>query len=574
MAANDLVIRGGTVIDGTGAPRRTADVAVCDGRIAEVGHVVGSGHRTIEAHGAVVAPGWVDVHTHYDGQATWDSVLAPSSWHGVTTVVAGNCGVGFAPVRAEDREQLVELMEGVEDIPGTALHEGLAWNWETFPEYLDALEARPHDVDLGVMIAHGPLRVYAMGGHRAARREPAGGQQIQRMRELVGEAIAAGALGFSTSRTLNHRTAGGDPTPTLDAAAEELIGIAGGLADADGGIMELISDLDDIDTEFETFRQMMRASGRPLHLSLNQERENRGSGQWRKELDLIEQANLDGLPMRAQVAARGIGLLMGLQSTINPFAANPVWREVSSQPHAQQVAALLDAAFRRRLVEAAQDDPFVGPHYHRLFPLGDPPDYEPPVEASVQGIAEREQRHPAEVVADLLVRDDGRELLYFPVFNYDEGHLDAQRELLRHEHTVPGLSDGGAHVGTICDASFPTTLASHWARDRSRGPGLSLEWVVKAQARDTARALGMYDRGMLAPGHRADVNVIDIDRVNVRRPEMVFDLPAGGRRLLQRAEGYLVTMVDGEVTYENGEHTGALPGRLVRGTQPRPGAAR
>jgi N-acyl-D-aspartate/D-glutamate deacylase len=558
----DLVIKGGTVVDGTGAPARTADVAVADGRIVEVGDVdASSATRTVDADGALVAPGFVDIHSHYDGQATWDSQLLPSSWHGVTTVVMGNCGVGFAPVKPQDREKLIELMEGVEDIPGAALHEGLSWEWESFGEYLDALERRPHDIDFAAQVPHGAVRLYVMG-ERGANREAATAEEIAEMGRIVREAVAAGALGFTTSRTLNHRTSKGEPTPTLDAAAGELCGIAAAMGEGRAGVLEVVSDFIDLDTEFATLRGMVEVSGRPLSISVAQA--DRRPEQWRAMLAKIDEAVLDGLPVRGQVAARAIGMLQGLQATWNPFMFCPSFQTVAAKPLEEKAAALRDPALREAMVKEAEEARMPA-RLDRLFVLGDPPDYEPDPSTSIEAQARRLGVKPAELILDLLLEDDGRALLYMPFLNYAGGDLEPVREMLLHDHTVAGLSDGGAHVGTICDASFPTTLLTHWGRDRKRGDLIEVPWLVRRQTRDTAETVGLRDRGVLAPGMKADINVIDFDGLRLRPPAMVYDLPAGGKRLLQKAEGYLHTFVSGTEVYANGEHTGALPGRLVRG---------
>jgi len=566
MASYDLIIRGGTVVDGTGAPARTADVAVAGGRIAEVGEVdapAGSAARVVDADGALVMPGFVDIHTHYDGLATWDDRLLPSAWHGVTTVVMGNCGVGFAPCRPGDRQRLIELMEGVEDIPGTALHEGLPWTWESFGEYLDHLGGRHYDIDLAAQVPHGAVRLFVMG-ERGADREAATADEITEMGRVVREAVAAGALGFTTSRTMNHRTSRGEPTPTLTAAEDELVGIATGMASA-GGVLEVVSDFRDIDVEFSVMRHMVESSGRPLTISVAAE-EHRAH--WGTLRDHIASAVDDGLPIKGQVAARAIGLLLGLQATLNPFGGLPSYREIAALPLAERVRVMGDPAFRARiLAELAERGGGLIGRFDRMFQLGDPPDYEPDASTSVEARAAREGRDPAELAYDLLLGDEGREFLYFPLFNWIDGSLDAVGRMLRDENLLPGLADGGAHVGTICDASFPTTLLTHWARDRA--DGLPVEWVVRRQCRDTALAVGLQDRGVLAPGYKADVVVVDHDRLRLRPPVMAFDLPAGGKRLLQQADGYLHTFVNGTETYANGEPTGAVPGRLVRGPQAR-----
>ena len=557
----DLVIRSGTVVDGTGSPVRTADVAITGDRIVEVGRVDGRGTREIDAAGAVVAPGFVDIHTHYDGQATWDERLQPSSGHGVTTVVAGNCGVGFAPVRPDDRTMLVELMEGVEDLPGAVLHEGLSWEWESIADYLDALDRRHYDIDLAAQVCHAPVRVYVMG-ERGANREPATPDEIEEMGRLAAEGIRAGALGFTTSRTLNHRTSRGEPTPTLTAARDELVGIARAIGATGRGVLQVVSDFS-VEDEGETLLEMMRASGRPLSFSLLQTAPGVG---YRSKLALLERANAEGLAMRAQVAARAVGILVGLQGTVNPLGRCPSYLAVADLPLVDQARVLAQPEARERLVAEARES------IRRLRPaavyeLGDPPQYEPDPADSIEARATRLGVDPVELLIDLLLGDDGRALLYLPFLNYADGNLDAAAEMLAHPHTVPGLGDGGAHVGTICDASFATSLLTHWARDRSRGSTFELPYLVQRQSRATAEAVGLRDRGLLAPGYKADLNVIDFEHLALSPPRMVHDLPAGGRRLMQDATGYVHTIVSGVETYELGVATGALPGRLVRGEQ-------
>jgi N-acyl-D-aspartate/D-glutamate deacylase len=564
---HDLVISGGTVVDGTGSAPRTADVAIDDGRITAVGRVSEPGRRTIDAHGATVMPGFVDIHTHYDGQATWADLLVPSSWHGVTTVVMGNCGVGFAPVRAADRERLIELMEGVEDIPGAALHEGLTWEWESFAEYLDALDRRPHDIDIAAQVPHAALRLYVMG-ERGAARDDATADEIVEMGRLAREAIAAGALGFTTSRTKNHRSSRGEYTPTLTAAAEELIGIADALG---GGVLEVVSDFAHVDDELDTVIGMAAVSGRPLSISIAQADGRPES--WRDLLAAIASANERGLDVTAQVAARPVGLILGLETSVNPLGASATARQISSLPFEEAVRELRRTEVRDVVLAEIAAGRVVFA-YERLFPMTDPPDYEPSPDASVAAVAARLGTDPAAVVYDHVLSDDGHGLLYLPFLNYADGNLDATREMLAHPNSVLGLGDGGAHVGTICDASFPTTMLTHWVRDRTRGPRLDLAMVVANQTSRTARAVGLLDRGVLAPGMRADVNVVDLDALRLRMPTIVHDLPAGGKRFLQRADGYLHTIVAGTPTYASGEHTGALTGRLVRGARPAPRSAR
>ena len=573
MAEFDSVIRGGNVADGLGGPLRIADVAVKDGKIAAVGKVTGKGKEEIDAKGLLVTPGFVDIHTHYDGQATWDARMQPSSWHGVTTAVMGNCGVGFAPVRRADRDRLIELMEGVEDIPGAALHEGLKWNWESFGDYLDALEARPRDIDIAAQLPHGALRVYVMG-ERGAKLEPANETDIAQMRALTAEAMRAGALGFTTSRTLNHRTVKGDPTPSLRATHEELMGIARGMKDAGSGVFELISDFDNPDpvTEFGMIRGLVAESGRPLSLSLAQA--GKSADGWKALLGMIESASKDGLPIRGQVAPRPIGLLLGLQGTLNPFIAHEAFAAIRDKPLAEKVAAMRDPMFRARIMaenDAKQTHPLARRvmQFDQIYPLGNPPNYEPPRETAIAMQAERTGRDAAELAYDMLLEDEGRAFLFSPFANYTNYNLDCCGEMIAHPDTVMGLGDGGAHVGIISDASYTTYLLTHWGRDRAHGR-FDLGYLVKRLTSETARAVGLMDRGILAPGMKADINVINFDRLRVNAPTMAFDLPAGGKRLLQGADGYVATIVSGNVTYRDGKETGALPGKLVRGPQVAP----
>jgi len=570
MAAFDLVVRGGTVADGTGTGVREADVAVKDGKIAEVGKIAGAGAEEIDAKGLLVTPGFVDIHTHYDGQAIWDSRLQPSSWHGVTTAVMGNCGVGFAPVRQQDRQRLIELMEGVEDIPGAALHEGLNWSWESFGQYLDALESRPRDMDLGAQLPHGALRVFVMG-ERAARLEEATPEEVAEMRALTTDAMRAGAIGFTTSRTLNHRTVKGDPTPSLRASEAELLGIAMGMKDAGSGVIEFISDFNtpNPESEFEMLQRLLAASGRPFSVSLAQAH-SRPEG-WRRLLGLVEGLVAAGHQAKAQVAPRPIGVLQGLQASRTPFSMCPAYKEIADRSVADKLAIMRDPSFRARLLAEAEA-PVKSQmaqrltDFDRMFPLGAQPDYEPAKESSFGAQARREGRHPRELVYDFLIADEGKGFIFAPFANFAAFNLDCCSEMMQSPHTLIGLGDGGAHVGLISDGSYPTYLLSHWGRDRASGR-LDVSWLVKRHTLDNAQAVGMNDRGRIAPGYKADLNVIDFDNLRVEAPVMKWDLPAGGKRLLQKARGYRATIVSGAVTYRDGEATGALPGRLVRGPQ-------
>ena len=566
----DLVIRNGSVIDGTGTPARRADVAVRDGVVVEVGSDLGPATREVDADGQLVAPGFVDVHTHYDGQATWDTALAPSSWHGVTTVVMGNCGVGFAPVLPENRERLIQLMEGVEDIPGAALDEGLTWEWETFGDYLDHLGDRNRDIDVGAQLPHGALRLHVMG-ERGAAAEPATPEDIAEMSAMARQGVLDGALGFSTSRTLNHRTSLGEYTPTLKAERDELIGIAEGVGSTGTGVLQVVSDFVDLEHEFETFRLMAERSGRPISISVAQGKAR--PDDWKTLLDGFAASTAAGVTMRGQVGARAVGILLGLQATLNPFMTSPAYRAIADLPLAERIGRMNDPDVRRAIIGSASRDrtgSVTGTRliqqFELMFPFGDPPDYEPDPSTSIAAVAERRGIDPAELAYDLITEKGGEAFLYLPFLNWANGNLDAVGEQLAHPASIPGLSDGGAHVGTICDASFPTTLLQWWGRDRPHGR-LPLEFLIAKQTRGTAEALGLLDRGLLVPGHRADINVIDHEGLRLAAPTMAFDLPAGGKRLLQKAEGYRHTFVAGTEIMADGESTGATPGRLVRGAQ-------
>lgn len=563
----DLVIRNGTVIDGSGAPRRIADVAVRDGRIAAVGPALGAGRREIDAEGLIVAPGFVDIHTHYDGQATWDPFVTPSSWHGVTTTVFGNCGVGFAPVRPGHSGYLINLMEGVEDIPGTVLSEGVRFDWESFPDYLDALAAMDRAVDVAAQLPHGALRFYVMGDRGAAHDEVPDEREIEAMARLTEEALRAGALGFTTSRTTKHRARDGRFTPSLSAREAELLGIAAGMKRAGRGVLQVNSDFGP--GEFEVLEAAAALAGRPLSCLLVQV--DAQPKLWRETLDQIHAVRKAGRMANAQVGSRPIGVIMGLETTAHPFAGHPAWLEMRDLSPAERYARLAaDADLRRRLVE---EPPGGGPRafmaqaFHKIFPIGDRPDYEPDAAGSIAAIAERSGRTPQAVALDEMMARGGKGLLMLPFENYAYGSLDVVHEMITDPATVLGVADGGAHVGVICDASSPTSLLTLWGRDRTRGPKLPLEFLIAKQTRGTAEAYGLRDRGLLAPGHKADINVIDFDALTLERPEVVYDLPAGGRRLIQRASGYRHTFNAGVETVQDDELTGERPGRLVRGAQ-------
>ena len=560
---HDLVIRGGTLVDGTGAAPRSADVAIDGGVITEVGTVTEPGRREIQADGALVTPGWVDIHTHYDGQVTWDAELAPSSHHGVTTVMMGNCGVGFAPVRPGDEGFLIELMEGVEDIPGTALHEGIEWKWETFPEYLDALETTPRTIDVGTQLPHAAVRAYVLG--RRAHEYDVTSDEIAEMAAITRAALAAGAFGFSSSRTFLHTSKYG-LVPGTNSTPDEVIAIAEAVRDSGHGVFQYVSD--DLGTGGdEPWLNTLKEMGCPTTYTLAQTPAQPDA--YRGALAEALRATEAGARVTPQVPVRPTGMLYGLQSSFHPFLAHPSFRPHRDDTLAEKVALMRDPAFRSVLLGEAPDSTaplaaYLATAWKQIYRLGDPPDYEPPVEASAYSVAEREGRTPAEVVIDWLTENNGESFLFSPLGNYFANDHEALREMLTHPATIPGASDGGAHCGLICDASFPTYLLTHWARDRSRGPKLPVEQVVALQTSRTAAAYGMTDRGRIAPGLIADINLIDFDRLHLHAPRMAFDLPAGGRRLLQDVDGYLHTIKSGEVTFTDGHPTGARPGTVLR----------
>ena len=563
----DLTIRNGLLVDGTGAPARPADVVVDGDRIVEVtGPGQGSaGHREIDADGRLVTPGFVDIHTHYDGQATWDPEMSPSGWHGVTTVVMGNCGVGFAPADPTRRDWLIQLMEGVEDIPGTALAEGMSWNWESFPEYLDELDSMPRVMDVAAQIPHGAVRGYVMG-ERGAANEPASAEDIALMSKLVEEGLRAGAVGFTTTRTVLHRAKDGELAAGTTAEVEELLGLGDALGAAGTGVFGVASDMIDPTPEFEWMIEISRRTGRPVTFGCLQN--DVRPEQWRELLDRAADANAAGARIVPQVAGRPACLLFGFESSVHPFITHRAYREIAHLPLVERVAQLRTPERREAILSEEVTRSGFGAYllssFQKLFPLGDPPDYEPAPERSVAAIAAREGRRPEEVTYDLMLGRDGTELLYFPMLGYSHGDFEAMREMLDRDDTVLGLGDGGAHCGILCDASLPTYMLTHWSRDRDRGARFTLEQVVAMQTSRTAALYGFDDRGVVAPGLRADLNVIDLDGLRLSSPEMVHDLPAGGRRLIQRATGFAATICAGEPVRLDDESTGSRPGRLVR----------
>ncbi len=561
----DLIIRNGTVIDGTGADRKVADIAIANGRIMKVGEVLEHADNEIDAKGKLVTPGWVDIHTHYDGQATWDPILAPSSWHGVTTVVMGNCGVGFAPVKPNDRDFLIELMEGVEDIPGAALSEGINWQWESFPEYLDALESFPRAIDVATQVPHGAIRAYVMGERCNTDYAPTE-DEVAQMAELVREGVAAGALGFSSSKTLLHKDIKGEYMPGTFSGHDEMLALGLGMKGLNNSVFELVSDHLGDDEEWAWVTEFQKQTGLTVTLIASTATAYVIGNLYK----LAEQARTEGREIRPQAAGRPTGVLHGLQSSFHAFVGHPTWRESLAQlNHEDLLTQLRDPAIKAQLLSEEsviqgglmQDLPRL---MGQVFPLGDVPNYEPLPEDSIAGIAKARGQDVMEVMYDLLVDNDGKELFYQPLGGYQGFSLEGQKKLLEHPNVLFGLSDGGAHCGVIADAGMPTFIMTHWGRDRTRGDLMSLEFIVESLTSKTAKAFGMFDRGEITEGKIADINIIDFDALQLHRPEAVFDLPAGGRRLVQRADGYDMTIKAGEVIFKAGEHTGALPGKLVR----------
>ena len=575
MAMYDCIIRGGTIVDGTGTQPYVGDVAISGGLIAAMGEVTGEAEEEIDASGLIVTPGFVDIHTHYDGQATWDQEMAPSSWHGVTTVVMGNCGVGFAPARPDRHDWLIGLMEGVEDIPGTALAEGINWNWESFPEYLDELERLPRSIDIGTHVPHGAVRAYVLGDREEPGAVPTQ-DDIAAMASIVEEGVRAGALGFSTSRTVLHKDVDGVLVPGTTATAEELVALGRAMGRAGHGVFEMASDMRKDWDEFGWMGKLSRETGLPVTFAALQS--------IAKEMTLDEQIaamraeNDNGANIVAQIALRGNGIIMAWQGSINPFVYRPSWQSLAELDWQDRKTRLLDPDFKAQLL-AEDNDYSEAPHdildvvmvltqgWQAMYEMDDGFDYEPTASETVAARAQAAGVAPQEYAYDMLCRDDGKGFIYFPILNYADGDLEFLLPLQQSDDTVNSLSDGGAHCGTICDAASPTFMLQHWVRDRKRGDTISLENAVKRQCADTARLYGLHDRGVLAPGYLADINLIDMDRLKLGRPWLAFDLPAGGKRLLQKAEGYVATLKNGVVTFREGEWTGATPGVLIRGPQ-------
>jgi N-acyl-D-aspartate/D-glutamate deacylase len=586
---HDLLIKNGTVFDGSGGEGQIQDIAIRDGRIAAIGTNLGAATETLDAKGHIITPGFIDLHTHYDGQVSWDDTLQPSVNHGVTTAVMGNCGVGFAPCRAEDRDKLIRLMEGVEDIPGTALHEGMDWQWESFPEYLDALDAKPRTIDVAAMVPHDPLRVFAMGD-RAVFNQPANDSDIAMMESLVKEAMDAGAIGISTGRSDFHKSSDGDWTPASEAGKDELEGLARAVAASGHGVLQAVNDFDMVrpgetfDTEFALMEAFFRAGkGRPGSMSLMER--DFAPDDWKNIISRTEELNADGLDISFQVAPRAIGAINGLNCTFHPIMGHPSYIAIADKPLAERVEIMRDPAFKAQLlrespVQLSGDDSPVPPLVdmmiatftqlaEKVFPMNrhdGSVDYEPSSEASIAGLAREADVSVWEMAYDLLLEDEGHALFYFPVYNYTHMNYDNVLTMMRHPKALPGLSDGGAHVGTICDASLPTYLLAHWTRDRlNRGkPGITLPRAVQMLTADAADYLGLSDRGRIAVGQKADLNVINYDDLSLGVPVMVKDLPAGGQRLLQPVTGYMATFVNGQRVIANDQVTEARPGRLVR----------
>lgn len=570
MTMCDLLVRGGTIVDGSGGEPFAGDVAIQDGVIVNVGAFTGEAREVIDATGLTVTPGFVDIHTHYDGQAIWSEELSPSSSHGVTTVVIGNCGVGFAPCRDADHDRLIRLMEGVEDIPGVVMAEGLSWDWESFPDYLNALEARPRDIDVAALLPHSPLRVFVMG-ERGAQREAATADDLEKMQALTREALDAGAIGFATSRLLIHRTKAGENIPSYQADVEELKAIAGAMRDADTGVLQMVLDapFSSWTDELAHLLTVAKAAGRPATFTLGTS--STGEPVWQDALRICEEANEQGLKISPQILPRPVGMICGFELSSHPFSLCPSYEAIAALPLVQQLPYLRDPEFRAKLLAERPHDghplAMMTRNWDWIFPLSDPPNYEPPAESSVGAQARSLDITPEEVAYDLLMNGgDGKGMLYTTLGNFYNGRLDTIHDLITHPDTVMGLGDGGAHYAAICDASYPTFLLTYWTRDRD-GPRLSIPQAVRALTSRPAETMGLRDRGRIAPGYKADINIIDLNALHLHAPQVRYDLPGGGRRLDQKATGFVATIVSGEVIRRSDDATGARPGRLVRGAQ-------
>lgn len=568
----DLVIENGKLVDGTGAPARITSVAIKDGKIAAVGDGLGPAKRVIDATGKLVTPGFVDMHTHFDAQVTWDPYLTPSSWHGVTTVVMGNCGVGFAPAAPDKHDWIISLMEGVEDIPGAAMHEGIQWGWETFPEYLDALEKAPRAIDFGAQVPHGPLRAYVMG-ERGAKNDEATPDDIEKMATIVKDGLKAGALGFSTSRTLLHKSTDGEFVPGTFASRDELFGIAKVLKEVGHGVFQCASEHTQMPKEFQWMKVVAAEYGRPVIFTLSQT--DMKPDLWKEMVGLLEEAAQSDIPIFAQSAGRAIGVMMCWRGTAHPFATYPSWQDIKDLPWPEIKAKLMDPEFKAKMLAETPLDmgffaSFVTRSFDKMYLMQGGIEYEPEPSQSIAALSKASGRRPQEIAYDALMEQDAEAMLYFPLFNYANKNLDHLHTLHSHPRVKMGLSDAGAHCGAVCDGGMPTFMLTHWTRDRKRGPKLELEHVIKRQTKETAEMYGLLDRGVVAAGYKADLNIIDYENLRFETPKMVFDLPAEGRRLVQDASGYIATIVSGQIIVENGKPTGVLPGKLVRGPQAAP----
>ena len=564
----DIIIKNGTIYDGTGQGSFVTDIFVKNELVVDIrkSNVNDKCLEEIDANGLIVTPGFVDIHTHYDGQVTWDNYISPSSWHGVNTAIMGNCGVGFAPVHHFDHDRLVTLMEGVEDIPEVVLTEGLEWKWETFGEYLDYISKRSFDIDIGAQVPHGALRLYVMG-QRGADREIANDEDIKLMSKLAAEAVSIGALGFTTSRTINHRTSEGDLVPQFTAAENELVGISKAIGKTNKGVMQLVTDLIGGRQEYLILEKMVIESNRPLSITVAQTDAN--NYEWEDLLGWIEDSANNGLPIKAQVCGRPVGLVLGLSVTLNPFSAHPSFKKISNLPLEEKIKIMQSPNFKKKLLseKPSTSDGLILSilrNYNNIYILDDPPNYEPLIEESLGFQAKKVDIEVDEFLYDYLLMEDGKKLLYYPIGNYMDSSLDAAKKMMESEHSLLGLGDGGAHCATICDASFTTHMLTFWGRDRVRGPKMDLSWIIKSHTRDNALAMGLNDRGLISKGMKADLNVIDFDNLTLHAPEVVNDLPAGGKRLIQNVDGYVATIMSGKVTYRNGMKTGELPGKLIR----------